>query len=109
MMRPGEIGRRLRALWQRSRLAQDLDEEMRLHLALRQEQLQQASDSASDAAAVARRRFGDPVRLREEAMDAWGWRWLEELSQDVRFTLRLFARRPGFALTAASMLALGLG
>ena len=109
MTRLGEIGRRLRALWQRSRMASDLDDEMQLHMALRQERLQQASLPAETAAVAARQRFGDPLRLREDAMDAWGWRWLEQLGQDIRFALRSLARNPGFALTAICTLALGIG
>ena len=50
MTRLGEIGRRLRALWQRSRMVSDLDDEMQLHMALRQERLQQASLPAETAA-----------------------------------------------------------
>lgn len=72
MMRPGEIGRRLRVLWQRARVAQDLDEEMRLHLALRREQLQEHSVSPAAANVAARRRFGDLLRLREDAMSRDG-------------------------------------
>src|SRR5215218_7461715 len=109
MIGPGEIGRRLRALWQRSRMAEDLEDEMRLHVALREERLHESAASRGDAAAAARRRFGDPLRLREAAMDAWGWRWLEQLGQDVRFTLRTLTRSPGFALTAVCTLAMGIG
>ena len=45
---------------------------MRLHVALRRERLEQASTAADAADLTARRRFGDPLRLREDAMDAWG-------------------------------------
>jgi len=105
----GEIGRRLRALFHRSRVERDVDEEMRLHMALRQERLEQGPLSSADAATAARRAFGNPLRLREEAMDAWGWRWLEQLGQDVRFAVRTLARQPAFALAAIGTLALGIG
>jgi predicted permease len=97
------------ALFRRSRIDSDLDEEMRLHLELRQEQLQRDGLPADESRHAARRRFGSLLRMREEGMDSWGWRWLEQLGQDLRFAARTLVRNPGFALTAILTLALGIG
>lgn len=53
--------------------------------------------------------FGNMLRLREEARDAWGWRWLDDLVQDSRFAWRTLRHGRGFALTAIVTLALGIG
>jgi predicted permease len=53
--------------------------------------------------------FGNTLRLREDARDAWGWRWLDDLVHDTRFAWRSLRHSPGFALTAIATLALGIG
>jgi predicted permease len=105
----GEIGRRLRMLARRSRFDRELDDEMQVHRELRQESLREKGVPAEEAGNAARRRFGNTRRLREASANAWGWTWLEQLAQDVRFGARTLRRNPGFAVIAVATLALATG
>ncbi len=101
--------RRVRALVHRDRLARELDDEMRLHVELRRRRLEADGATPAEAERAARLRFGNIAAIREDGVDAWGWRWLEDLMQDVRYAVRGFARHKGFTLTAIASLALGIG
>ncbi len=53
--------------------------------------------------------LGDPLRLREDAREAWGFMWVEQLGQDLRHGLRVMRRTPGFTVAALLVLTLGIG
>lgn len=106
---PGEWGRRLRMLLQRSRFQQELDEEMRLHLELRREQQRAAGLSEEAARRAAGRRFGNTTLIREKSVMTWGWSWLENLLRDAAYGVRTMLRSPGITVVALVSLALGIG
>ena len=104
-----ELARRIRMLVNRRQFDVDLEEEMRLHLDLRQQDQIESGMSADDAQAAARRRFGNVTSLRERSNMAWGWEWLEHLTQDVRFGFRILNKNLGVTFVIVLTLALGVG
>ena len=71
----GEIFRRIRYLINRRRLDAELESDMEFHSEM--------------AARAGRSNFGNTLRMREQAREAWGWTWLDRLVQDLRYGLRI--------------------
>jgi putative ABC transport system permease protein len=102
-----ELGRRLWMLLRRRQFDVDIEEEMRLHRELREQEQAEGGVAPEEAWYAARRRFGNDLVWREESRDMWGWNWLENLFQDIRFGLRMLVKNPSF--TALAILTLGFG
>lgn len=101
----------------RDAVALDLEEEIRLHLELRTEQLMERGLSRERARAEAEQRFGALERVRPSLRRAALRRergrrfrgFLDGLRQDLGYALRRLAREPGFALVVVLTMALGIG
>jgi len=62
-----------------------------------------------EARCAARRKLGNPVLIREEIYRMNTISFLETLWRDVRFTLRVLRKSPGYVMVAVLSLALGIG
>ncbi|HTC77481.1 MAG TPA: ABC transporter permease [Terriglobales bacterium] len=100
---------RLQTLFRRDRITQRLDDEIQFHLDQQIAENISAGMNVQEARYAAMRTFGNPTFLKEKARDTWGWLWLEQFAQDVRFGARLLLHSPLFTAVVVLSLALGIG
>ena len=89
-------------------MAEEMEEELRAHIALRADDLELRGMNRAEAERRARIEFGARERIREESYAAMGGGFLDTLWSDLRFAVRVLAKSRGFAVAAIATLALAI-
>src|SRR5262245_21722450 len=100
---------RLRALFFKSKMEDDLQAELQFHLEREIEENIIRGMTPEEARSAAIRSFGGVERVKEESRDVRGVRLLEEVWQDLRYGARMLMKSPILTLIIALTLALGIG
>ena len=89
--------------------AQEIEEELRSHIAHRADDLTRAGMDRARAERQARVEFGGLEHYKEESHRANGGNIFDGIFRDVVISVRVLRKSPGFVISAVSALALAIG
>src|SRR5881398_1520419 len=93
---------RLRSLFRLAQADQELNDELRDHLERKTEEYVAQGMTQEEAHRRARIDLGGIEQTKEKCRDTRRVNWIEDFAQDLRFSLRMLQKSPGF--TAAVVL-----